>query len=33
MYEYKFIEVQIKRGFRIKTGDTFEQCKNVIKKK
>lgn len=31
MYEYKFIEVPIKRGFKVKTGDTFEYCKNVIK--
>lgn len=32
MYEYKFIEVQIKKVFRVKTGDTFEQYKNLIKK-
>lgn len=30
MYEYKFIEVPLKRGFRIKRGDTFEECKNII---
>lgn len=30
MYEYKFIKVPLKRGFRVKTGDTFEECKNII---
>ncbi|GAA0713887.1 hypothetical protein GCM10008904_28690 [Paraclostridium ghonii] len=30
MYEYKFIEVSIKRGFKVKTGDNFEKCKNII---
>jgi len=30
MYEYKFIEVPLKGSFRAKTGDTFEECKNII---
>jgi len=30
MYEYKFIEVPLKKGFKVKTGDTFEECKNII---
>ncbi len=29
-YEYKFVEVPIKRGLKIKTGDTFEECKKII---
>ncbi len=29
-YEYKFVEVPIKRGLKIKTGDTFEECKKNI---
>ncbi len=29
-YEYKFIEVKIKAGFKIKPGATFEECKKVI---
>jgi len=30
MYEYKFIEVPLKTGFKSKTGDTFQECKNII---
>lgn len=30
MYEYKFIEVQLKTGLKSKTGDSFEECKNII---
>lgn len=30
MYEYKFIKVPLKKGWNIKTGDTFEECKNTI---
>lgn len=30
MYEYKFIEVPLKRGFRVKKGDSFKECKNII---
>lgn len=29
-YEYKFVEVPIKRGIKVKTGDTFEECKRII---
>lgn len=32
MYEYKFIEVPLKKGFKVKSGDTFEDCKSVINK-
>ncbi|MGL5558147.1 MAG: DUF4177 domain-containing protein [Paraclostridium dentum] len=30
MYEYKFIEVPLKKGFKVKPGDTFEACKSII---
>ena len=29
-YEYKFIEIPKIGGFKVKTGDTFEECKKVI---
>lgn len=29
-YEYKFVEVTMKNGFKAKPGDTFEECKKVI---
>lgn len=29
-YEYKFVEVKIQTGLKIKAGDTFEKCKKVI---
>jgi hypothetical protein len=29
-YEYKFVEVPRLGGLKVKTGDTFEECKNVI---
>lgn len=29
-YEYKFVEVPKIAGFKVKTGDTFEECKRVI---
>lgn len=29
-YEYKFVEVAAKVGFKVKSGDTFEECKKVI---
>ncbi|MGX4600049.1 DUF4177 domain-containing protein [Faecalimicrobium sp. JNUCC 81] len=32
MYEYKFIEVPLKKGFKVKSGDTFEECKSIIHK-
>lgn len=32
MYEYKFIEVPLKKGFKVKSGDTFEECKSIIYK-
>lgn len=30
MYEYKFIEVPLNTGFKSKTGDAFQECKNII---
>lgn len=30
MFEYKFIEVPLKLGFKAKKGDHFEKCKNII---
>lgn len=30
MFEYKFIEVPLKQGFKVKKGDHFEICKNII---
>ena len=29
-YEYKFVKVAIKRGFKKKLGESFERCKEVI---
>ena len=29
-YEYKFINVPAKVGFKVKAGDTFEECKDII---
>ena len=29
-YEYKFVHVQINHGFKVKSGDTFEEAKKVI---
>lgn len=31
-YEYKFVEIQRETGLKVKTGDTFEKCKQVISK-
>lgn len=30
MFEYKFIEVPLTQGFKVKKGDHFEKCKNII---
>ena len=30
MFEYKFIEVPLKQGFKVKKGDHFEKCKDII---
>ncbi len=32
MYEYKFIEVPLKKGFTAKSGDTFKECEHIIHK-
>lgn len=29
-YEYKFVEVQARRGLKDKVGNTFEECKKII---
>ncbi len=29
-YEYKFVEVPRRTGFKVKTGESFEECKQVI---
>ena len=29
-YEYKFVEVPRKTGIKVNTGETFEECKQVI---
>lgn len=29
-YEYKFVEIPRKNGIKVKTGETFEECKRVI---
>lgn len=29
-YEYKFIKVPGKSGFKVKSDDTFNECKNII---
>lgn len=30
MFEYKFIEIPLKRRFKMKKGDQFKKCKNII---
>ncbi|WP_425448847.1 DUF4177 domain-containing protein [Dethiothermospora halolimnae] len=30
MYEYKSVEVPLKRGLKVHTGDTFNECMGVI---
>ena len=30
MFEYKFIEVPLKKGLQAKKGDTLNECKNII---
>lgn len=30
MFEYKFIEVPLKKGFQAEKGDTLNECKNII---
>lgn len=29
-YEYKFVKVPAKSGFKVKSGDTFNECKDII---
>lgn len=29
-YEYKFVEILAKRGFKDKAGNTFDACKQII---
>lgn len=29
-YEYKFVEVPMKNGFKVNPGDSFEECKKII---
>ena len=29
-YEYKFVEIPRRAGMKVKTGETFEECKKVI---
>lgn len=29
-YEYKFAKVPAKSGFKVKPGDTFNECKDII---
>ena len=29
-YEYKFVEIPRRAGIKVKTGETFEECKQVI---
>lgn len=29
-YEYKFVKVPAKSGFQVKSGDTFNECKDII---
>ena len=29
-YEYKFVEVKSELGIKVKKGDTFEKCKQII---
>ncbi|MGL5416155.1 MAG: DUF4177 domain-containing protein [Clostridium sp.] len=30
MFEYKFVEVPLKGGFKVKKGDNFQVCKDII---
>ena len=30
MFEYKFVEVALKQGFKIKKSNPFEECKEII---
>ena len=30
-YEYKFVEIQRRMGPKVKNGETFEDCKQVIR--
>ncbi|WP_420330207.1 5'-methylthioadenosine/S-adenosylhomocysteine nucleosidase [Romboutsia lituseburensis] len=32
IYKYKFIEVPLKKEVKVKSGDTFEDCKSIINK-
>lgn len=29
-YEYKFVEIPRRTGMKVKTGETFEECRQVI---
>ncbi len=29
-YEYKFVEIPRKNGLKVRTGDTFEECRRII---
>ncbi|MBQ7783350.1 MAG: DUF4177 domain-containing protein [Oscillospiraceae bacterium] len=29
-YEYRFVEVPRRKGVQVRTGDTFEECRQVI---
>ena len=29
-YEYKFVKIQVEYGLKVKNGDAFEKCKQVI---
>lgn len=29
-YQYKFVNIPAKRGFKVKAGDTFNECKDII---
>ncbi len=29
-YEYKFVEISKRTGLKVKTGETFEECKQAI---
>ncbi|MBQ4536087.1 MAG: DUF4177 domain-containing protein [Lachnospiraceae bacterium] len=29
-YEYKFVKIPRRTGIKVKTGETFEECKRVI---
>lgn len=30
MYEYRFINVPVDKSFKVKRGDSFEKCKEII---